>query len=60
MNFTILDMIKTKHKLYKRYLNNKTPENLNAYKEKRNKIKREINKAKKQYILFQFISEVQK
>ena len=49
MNFYILDMIKTKHKLFKKYLNNKTPENLTAYKNKRNNCKKEIEKAKKQY-----------
>ena len=49
MSFQILNIIKTKHKLFKKYLNNKSPENLNAYKTKRNKIKREIEKAKKQY-----------
>ena len=49
MNFYILDMIKTKHKLFKKYLNNKTPENLMAYKNKRNNCKKEIEKAKKQY-----------
>ena len=54
MNYQILDMIKTKHKLFKKYLKNKTSENLDAYKAKRNKIKREIEKAKKQhyYTLF--------
>ena len=30
-------------------MNNKTPENLSNYKNKRNKIKREVEKAKKQY-----------
>ena len=47
-------MIKTKHQLFKKYLKNITPENLNVYKTKRNKIKREIEKAKKQhyYTLF--------
>ena len=49
MNYQILDMIKTKHKLFKKYLNNKTLENLEIFKAKRNRIKREINKAKKQY-----------
>ena len=45
----ILSMIKEKHKYFKRYLKNKTPGNLSLYKEKRNKIKREVEKAKKQY-----------
>ena len=54
MNYRILDMIKTKHQLFKKYLNNKTPENLNAYKAKRNKIKREIEKAKKQHYYTMF------
>ena len=49
MNFHILDMIKNKHKLFKKYLNNKTPENMMAYKNKRNNVKKEIEKAKKQY-----------
>ena len=49
MNYQILDMIKTKNKLFKKYLKNKTSENMNAFKAKRNKIKREIEKAKKQY-----------
>ena len=49
MNFQILDMIKTKHKLFKKYLENRTPANLEIFKAKRNKIKREIDKAKKQY-----------
>ena len=49
MNFHILDMIKSKHKLFKRYLNYETPENLSAYKTKSNKIKKEVEKAKKQY-----------
>ena len=49
MNYQILDMIKTKHRLFKKYLKTKTRENLNAYKAKRNKIKREIEKAKKQH-----------
>lgn len=49
MNFYILDMIKNKHKLYKKYLNHKTPENLNDFKTKRNKVKREIEKSKKHY-----------
>ena len=40
LNYQILEMIKSKHKLYKKYLNNKTPENLSNYKNKRNKIKR--------------------
>ena len=54
MNYIILDMIKTKHQLFKKYLKNKTQGNLDAYKAKRNKIKREIEKAKKQhyYTLF--------
>ena len=54
MNYRILDMIKTKHQLFKKYLKNKTAENLNNFKTKRNKIKREIEKAKKQhyYTLF--------
>ena len=42
-------MIKRKHKLFKKYLKNKTVANLDAYKAKRNKIKREIEKAKKQH-----------
>ena len=42
-------MITTKHRLYKKYLNDKSSENLSAYKAKRNKIKREIEKAKKQH-----------
>ena len=45
MNYQILDMIKTKHKLFKKYLSNKTPENLSAFKTKRNQVKREIEKA---------------
>ena len=49
MNYQILDMIKSKHKLFKKYLENKTPQNMNAFKAKRNKVKREIDKAKKQY-----------
>ena len=57
MNHIILDMIKVKHKLYKKYLDNRTPENLSIYKLKRNKVKREIEKAKKQYY-FQFFKKV--
>ena len=49
MNYIILDMIKTKHQLFKKYLKNKTQGNLDAYKAKRNKIKRKIEKAKKQH-----------
>ena len=49
MSHEILSMIKEKHKFFKKYLKNKTPENLSLYKEKRNKIKREVEKAKKQY-----------
>ena len=49
MNYKILDMIKTKHKLFKKYLNDKTAENSSAFKTKRNQVKREIEKAKKQY-----------
>ena len=54
MSYRILDMIKTKHNLFKKYLNNRTKENYDIYKAKRNKIKREIDKAKKQhyYTLF--------
>ena len=48
LNYQILEMIKSKHKLYKKYLNNKTPENLSIYRNKRNKIKREVEEAKKQ------------
>ena len=49
MNYQILNMIRNKHKLFKTYLSNKTQANLIAFKAKRNKIKREIEKAKKQY-----------
>ena len=56
MNHEILN-IKIKHKLYKKYLDNKTRENLSAYKLKRNKVKREIKKSKKQYYL-QFFHKV--
>ena len=54
MSCRILDMIKTKHNLFKKYLKNRTQENFDIYKAKRNKIKREIDKAKKQhyYTLF--------
>ena len=47
MNHEVLSLIKTKHKLYKKYSDNKTPENLSAFKMKRNSVKREIEKAKK-------------
>ena len=57
MNHVIFDMIKVKHKLYKKYLDNRTPENLSIYKLKRNKVKREIEKAKKQYY-FHFFKKV--
>ena len=59
INHPILEMIKVKHELYKRYLVNRTPENLSVYKSKRNKVKREIEKAKKQYY-FQFFKKVNK
>ena len=59
MNHLILEMIKVKHRLYKKYLENRTPENLSVYKSKRNKVKREIEKAKKQYY-FQFFKKVDK
>ena len=36
MTFSILNMIKTKHKLYKKYLDHRTPENLSAFQAKRN------------------------
>ena len=49
MNFHILGMIKTKHKLLKKYLNNKTSENLITFRNMRKNVKKEIEKAKKQY-----------
>ena len=49
MNYQILSMIKKKHQLFKKYLNNRTPENLGLFKTQRNKIKREVEKAKKHY-----------
>ena len=46
---SILSMIKTKHRLFKKYLKNKTPLNFEQYKAQRDFVKRSINLAKKRY-----------
>ena len=46
---SVLTQIKKKHKLYKKYLGNKTNENYECYKLQRNTVKRKIESSKKDY-----------